>query len=268
MVSFGNKGSSFLVLTPSSTASVHGTSFNVLVDSNGKSRFAVEHGQLLVTNEKSEVFLSAGQVLSADSRADLDPPEYQFNLLGQLGDKSGGTWTIAGVPVSVDEETEINEDPETGDNVYVEGYVLEDGAWIADVIELAEAFEEVHTFTGLIEWLGEAGQDWQIGGWQLIVNQDTVIDAGLLESTPVRVTFELLEDGRWLTLSIQMLEEPPQDPVPTETPNREALRVGFYVTSSGWWLEARRPGRSSWPACPGGKTPTRALSRSCRKWPP
>lgn len=225
IVPFGNRASSFLVLTPSSTASVHGTDFSVAVDSYGKSRFEVEHGRVLVTNEKSEVFLSAGQVLTAGSRAELESPEYQFTLQGQINDISGDTWVIASVSIAVDEGTEVNGNPEQGNNVYVEGRVMEDGAWFADLIRQAETAEEVHTFTGLIESMGEAGQDWQIGGWQLIVDDDTQIDAGLIEGTPVRATFEVLEDGRWLALSIQMLEAPPQDLAPTETPDPEALPV-------------------------------------------
>lgn len=219
--------SAFMVFTPSGIASVHGTNFSVAVDPLGKSRFAVERGRVLVTNEESEVFISAGQAVTAGSEATLETPEYQFSLQGELGGNLGSTWIVAGVPFTVDETTAISGDPETGDLVRVEGRVLENGTWVADTIEPASEPEEVHTFTGTLETMGDTGGEWQINGWNLLVNEDTHLGENLAAGSPVRVTFRLTKAGSWQALSIDLLEEAAQEPTPdpSATPDPDALPV-------------------------------------------
>jgi hypothetical protein len=229
--------STFMVFTPSGIASVHGTNFSVAVDQLGKSRFAVEHGRVLVTNESSQVFVSAGQAVIAASEATLETPEYQFSLQGELTDKQGSTWIVAGVPITMDETTAMSAEPHTGDFVRVEGRVLEDGTWVADSIEPAAGPEEVRSFTGTLETMGEFGTAWQISGWNLLVGEDTHLDENLAVGSPVRVTFRLAEAGSWEALSIAVLEEAAQEPAPDPgaTPDPDALPVlsmGFETTQA------------------------------------
>jgi hypothetical protein len=232
----GNK-STFMVFTPSGVASVHGTNFSVAVDPLGKSRFAVERGRVLVTNENSEVFLSAGQTTTAASEETLENPQYQFSLQGELSVKQGSTWIVAGIPFTVEESTTINDESEIGDLLRVEGRVLENGTWAADMIEATGEREEVRTYTGTLETMGDIGTEWQISGWNLLVKEDTHLDENLAVGDPVRVTFRLTKAGSWQALSIELLEEPAQEPSsdPTDTPDPDALPVlsmGFETTQA------------------------------------
>lgn len=216
VVPLRGKKSSFMVLTPSGAASVHGTTFDVAVDAAGKSRFAVNTGKVLVTNESSEVYLAAGQAAFVQPGALLESPAYQFHLEGVLTAKQGSTWVVAGVPFTANEETSITGDPQIGDEISVDGRVLELGEWVADSIAPAEDEEQLSTFTGILH--SDEGETWQIGEWTVQVDAETDLGEGLEVDSPVRVTFTLLDDGSWLAVRIETLEEASAEPTPTSTP--------------------------------------------------
>lgn len=223
VVPLRGKASSFIVLTPSGAASVHGTTFSVAVDAKGKSRFAVDTGRVLVSNTSSEVFLTAGQAMAGWVDQSFDQPAYQFALVGDLTANQGSTWIVAGVPFTVDDATVISGDIQIGDRVLVEGRVLEDSSWIADSIELAADGEQTSTFTGILQKM--EGDTWQIGGWNVMVDDDTQLGEGLQVGSAVKVTFRLSADGRWLAVQIKALEteEPEPSATPTATPDPNAM---------------------------------------------
>jgi hypothetical protein len=215
--------SAFIVNTPSGTASVHGTNFNVSVDNQGKSWFSVNRGKVLVTNDLSEVYLTAGQVTTVQSGAAIESPAYQFTLQGSLNSEQGSTWIVAGVPFTVDENTQITGDPQINDQLYVEGRVEDSGEWIANTIEAASDADHNSAFDGVLQSM--TGNIWQIGGWTVQVDKNTEVDSDLQVGDAVRVTFTIRPNGRWLATNIQGLEETPEEPTATATatpdPNAE-----------------------------------------------
>lgn len=214
--------SQFMVFTPTGAASVHGTHFNVAVDAKGASRYSVNTGKVLVTNDTSQVFLTAGQATDSLPGQNLETPAYQFSLRGSLASSQGSTWVVSGVPFTVDPTTSIQGDPQVGDLVQVEGRVLADGAWVADTIEPANDRQQLSTFAGAVESMG--GDTWKIGGWTLLVNQDTQVTKGVAVGSPVQVTFRVQDDGRWQAVKIELLGEtaPATSATPTATPDPNA----------------------------------------------
>jgi hypothetical protein len=215
--------SAFTVLTPSGAASVHGTNFDVAVDALGRSRFGVNTGRVLVSSGADEVFLTAGQATTAQTDGALEDPAYQFTLQGALSSMEGSTWIVEGVPFTVLSETELTGDPQVGSQVTVVGRVLASGEWVADRVGPVENPEEsedgvLSSFTGMLESMG--GDVWQIGGWTVAVDGATELAEGLEAGKAVRVTFLPMEDGRWLAIRIELLEEP-EDEEPTEEPTTE-----------------------------------------------
>jgi hypothetical protein len=206
VVPFNGKKSSFIVYTPTGVASVHGTLFDVAVDDNGSSRYAVDRGKVLVTNDSSQVYLVAGQATASLPGKALEAPGYQFSLDGVLQSKAGSGWVVMGVPFFVNADTVIKGDPQIGSLVHVDGRVVADGSWVADNFGPLESTNKAdNQFTGVIK--DDSGDIWQIGNWNVLVDDGTTLGSGLDVGVPARVTFEALADGRWHALDIQPLSE-------------------------------------------------------------
>ena len=211
------KKSYFLVQTPSGTASVHGTEFYVRVTKNGLSKFAVNTGVVQVKNNTGEVTLQAGQTTSASENGAIADPTYQFSVQGSVLsiDETTGTWEVSGMEFDVVETTAISGQPQLGDTVSVTGRILEDQTRVANSIEPADDNNQTAFFTGTLE--KNEGEEWQVSGLFVTVNQDTRVDENLAIGDPVRITFNLLNDGTWLGLKVESLVENPQEPVTTAT---------------------------------------------------
>lgn len=211
--------SAFMVFTPDGEASVHGTVFSVAVEA-GKSRFAVEQGQVLVTNDRSQVFLNAGQVVASGPGELLAPPAYQFSLQGQLTGIQGNTWSVAGVPFTVPEGSEIANQPLVSQMVSVEGSILPGGDWVADSLTPATDSTGHLTFTSTLQAMNEA--ELQVGGVTLKLSDGTKLAEGLTLGSTVRVVFTLNEQGYWQALEIEPLAGLVSDLTPTPTPDPDA----------------------------------------------
>jgi ferric-dicitrate binding protein FerR (iron transport regulator) len=222
VVPFKGNSSQFMVFTPSGAGSVHGTNFNVAVGKEGASRFMVNTGKVLVSNHSSQVFLDAGQAVAILADETLDDPSYQFTLQGELTDLQDTSGMVEGNSFTITDETVTVGNPTVGQIVVVEGRILETGEWVADSIEVLEGGDFAGSFTGILEDM--EGDEWQIGGRTVTVTEQTDVAAGLVEGSPVRVTFEILGDGSWHALQIELLEEDPVE-TPTVTPDPEAEPV-------------------------------------------
>lgn len=94
-------------------------------------------------------------------------------------DEEAGVWTISGKEVLVDEETEIQGEPQVGDLVAVRACLQDDGSLLAVRIRLIDPElpqpEDV-TFTGVIQrFAPNMIGYWVIGGQGVVVKKDTVI---------------------------------------------------------------------------------------------
>lgn len=224
----GNTKSFFLVQTPSGTASVHGTNFNVKVAETGQVQFSVDTGVVKVNNNGNEVTLQAGQVTTANTSGEITTPTYQFSVQGAIMamDPATGLWTVSGVQFKVNDVTNITGTPQIGDTVKVDGRILEDGTWVADTIEPVSDDSQQANFTGILEV--NEGELWQISGKPVKVNPETQLDSDLKVGDPVKVTYNLLDDGTWLALKIESLVEEPDRTTPTPTATSDPRAMPSY----------------------------------------
>lgn len=127
--------------------------------------------------------------------------EMPFEFVGVVQNISAGAWTISGVTVTIDEETEIEEGIAVGDTVKVEGIILADDTWLAQEIKLLEDDDATFTFTGAVmdmdPWL-VAGIGFEVADW-------AHIDPGIEIGDTVRVSGLILADGTWLATDIELL---------------------------------------------------------------
>ncbi len=219
----------FLVSTSSGTASVHGTSFQVRVSQSGQAQFSVITGEVRVNNNSQEVTLLPGQAVAAGINGELTQPTFHFELEGSLLaiDDATGAWTVSGVSFLITPQTTINGEPQLGSLLSVTGRILEDGNWVADDIYPAETSQQTATFTGTLDTM--EGAVWSISGIDVVVNDQTRLDTNLALDEPVRVTFNTLEDGSWLALSIEALTENTADPDPDATATADPDAMPSYA---------------------------------------
>ncbi|MFZ6027245.1 MAG: DUF5666 domain-containing protein [Chloroflexota bacterium] len=215
VVPFDGKNSQFIVNTPSGQASVHGTTFSVAVDERGQATFAVDAGEVVVENVGKSVAVLAGQATRALPDEAPAEPVYQFSLLDVLSSIEGEVWTMAGVSFEVTDDTLVLGDPQVGNVVLARGRILENG-WVADFVQAAPEEEDLtFRFSGVVESMGE--ESWVVNGATILVNEVTEVDGDIDIGDAVRVTYLLLDGGRWLALEIEKLSaETP--PAPTVTP--------------------------------------------------
>jgi hypothetical protein len=128
--------------------------------------------------------------------------DYLFEFVGVVGAIGVDNWTISGIDIAVDGDTAVDEDIEVGDVVHVTGVIMEDGTWLAHVIELVEE-EADFEFTGLVNSI----DPWMVAGISFEVDEFTAIDEGIEVDSLVRVQGQILEDGTWLATSITLVED-------------------------------------------------------------
>ncbi|NUM45203.1 MAG: FecR domain-containing protein [Anaerolineales bacterium] len=128
--------------------------------------------------------------------------EARFEFTGLVEHIEDRAWTIAGVPITTDQTTEITGDPVVGDLVKVEGQILTDGTWLASEIKKVSETNRF-AFTGTVQSI----VPWVVSGIFFEVNEFTFITPGITVGSQVRVEGRILEDGTWLATSIQLLDD-------------------------------------------------------------
>jgi hypothetical protein len=201
---------SYLVLTPSGSASVRGTSFSVMVDDTGLSLFTVDTGEVLITNDGAETKVSAGQGVVTELGESLDYPAYLFTLQGKLTNNIGTTWEVEGIEIKIKDGTRVYGDPQINDIVLVNGHITKENEWVAHTIDTPFAAGRGGTFTGLVTAVGDDtvminGILFTFVGAQQQVSVDDL----------VRVTFSITDDA-WVVDSLIILNKVgvPDDPDP------------------------------------------------------
>jgi hypothetical protein len=142
-------------------------------------------------------------------------PDFQFIGQGQIVGGSGMDWLFSGLPIELDEHTQIVGDLGAGDFVVLSGRILSNGAWLADHIERSDGKDTYFTFNGPLAAMAQG--TWKVGGRLLMVDERTELGSDLALNDPVLVTFTLLEDGSWLALKVEYFDEPWIEPTPTPT---------------------------------------------------
>jgi len=191
-------------------------SFTGTVDSIGDTEWMVSGRAISLTAETEmdagievgddvhvEGVILAGGTLQAERIRLVDEAGLPFEFTGVVESITGNTWTISGISIAVDDNTEITGDPGVGDIVKVEGRILDDNVWLADEIKLAEEDERRFEFTGIVE----AIDPWVVSGIHFDTNDQTEIDPEIEQGSRVKVEGRVLDDGIWLAEEIELLDD-------------------------------------------------------------
>jgi hypothetical protein len=141
---------------------------------------------------------------------------YQFVGQGAINGGTEREWLVGKVPIQIDENTQIIGDLHAGDFVNVSGRRLNDQVWIADRIESITKDQSFFIYNGSIQRV--QASVWKIGGYNLILNSQTVVDRSLKLDDLALVTFFVNQDGAWIALDIRLFDPRLIQPTPTQTP--------------------------------------------------
>ena len=163
----------------------------------------------------SKAILRDAQSMSKIRGGLFAPPDFQFIGQGQIVGGAGRTWLVSGVPIELDDRTQIVGNLRAGDFVLLSGRISKSGAWLADRIENSDGSDSFFTFNGPLVSM-ENGV-WVIGGKPLVVDAQTELGSDLAVNDLVLATFTPLEDNSWLALKVERFDEPWIEPTPIPT---------------------------------------------------
>jgi ferric-dicitrate binding protein FerR (iron transport regulator) len=226
-------GSYFRVTTPAGRASVHGTRFGVRVSPDGQSLFLVNTGEVRVRNQYSEVRLLPGQTTASEPGQPPARPAYQFNAQGSLLDNEGMIWAVSGATFEIGAQTHIDDDLQLGESVVVSGRVLNDSTRLADRVERTVDLNQATIFTGTLQSMQD--DTWLVNGIPLNITDQTQLADGLSAGELVRVTANILNNGNWLALKIDSLDQEAREPAPPArvTPTASITPTAGSIPAAG-----------------------------------
>jgi hypothetical protein len=165
--------------------------------------------------------LPSGALVAEQISLVEDQPGLPFEFTGVV--QGIDPWIISGVAMSVTAETDVEPGIEVGDVVQASGMILEDGAWLAQSIQLAEQDENEFEFTGLVESI----DPWTVSGLSFETRDWTEIDSGIQVGDRVKVEGRILDDGAWVADEIELLDEDEQEALEIEF-------VGTVISTDPW----------------------------------
>lgn len=192
-------------------------------------------GQTIIVNEATilengietgdsvqvEGLILPGGTLLAESISLVEPAVGDpFQFVGVIQAMGTDAWTISGVTIAVNAETVIAADLVVGDTVSVSGWILPDGAWLAQTITPA-GHERTFTFTGTVQNMNP----WTVSGINFETRAWTLIAPGIGVGDQVRVTGHILADGTWVAAEIERL---------TTTTGLQVVFVGTVASMDPW----------------------------------
>jgi hypothetical protein len=163
----------------------------------------------------SKAALRSAQSFSKTRGGLLAPPDFQFVGQGRIVGGAGRIWLVSGVPIELDDHTQMAGNLRAGDYVLLSGRISKNGAWLADQIEYSSEKASFFTFNGPLA--STENGVWVIGGKSLVVDARTELGSDLAVNDLVLVTFTPLDDNSWLALKIERFDEPWIEPTPIPT---------------------------------------------------
>jgi hypothetical protein len=197
---------------PKNRFAVQGT-----VETIGETEWVVA-GQAITVDEETEVqgdiaiddlvrvegIITVGGTLLAKRIVLLEEaPGLPFRFVGVVQEIGDQNWTISGIPVAVDGDTEIDEALSVGNVVEVEGWILPDSSWLARSIRRWQETEHTFEFSGAVESIAP----WTVSGIAFETQEWTEIDAGIELGDIVRVKGYIQQDGTWIATEIGLLDD-------------------------------------------------------------
>ena len=125
-----------------------------------------------------------------------------FRFAGIITSMDDNVWTISGIKVTVDENTNLYGDFVIGNPVRVEGVIKEDGTWLATTINLVTPEGYRFEFTGEVQSISP----WIVSDVGFDTADWTEIDAGIQVGDKVRVSGLVEANGTWVAESIELLD--------------------------------------------------------------
>lgn len=147
--------------------------------------------------------LPGGALVAERIRRLEELPGLPFEFVGVVQEMADELWVISGLDITVDEETEIDEGLAVGDLVKVEGWILDDGSWLAVEIKIALDEERKFEFTGEVESI----DPWVVAGISFETRDWTEIEPGIQVGDRVKVEGHILQDGTWVALEIKRIDD-------------------------------------------------------------
>jgi hypothetical protein len=132
-----------------------------------------------------------------------DQPGTPFDFTAVVQEIGEAQWLVGDVPIAVDAETEIDEGLLVGDLVRVQGWVLDDGTWLASSIHRVSDENSSFEFIGEIDSM----DPWVVAGIAFETRDWTVIDEDLEIGDMVQVKGEILEDGTWVASEVTRYDQ-------------------------------------------------------------
>jgi len=130
-------------------------------------------------------------------------PTNDFTLTGEVTEIGETAWTVSGQSVTITDTTNIEAGIMEGNQVRVEGIILESGELLAEKITLLSQESGLpFEFEGVVQEINT--DHWLISGVEIGVYTGTMIQAGLVVSDLVQVTGRIQEDGTWLADQIKL----------------------------------------------------------------
>ncbi|MGQ0605246.1 MAG: DUF5666 domain-containing protein [Anaerolineales bacterium] len=147
-----------------------------------------------------------------------DDEPVRFEFVSRVS--SINPWIVGGIPLAVDDNTEIKGEIAVGDRVKVEGVVLSDGTWFAQEIKRLDRNRGCFSFTTVIRQVN-ANQIVLFDGQTVTLGEGVTVE-GELDITAVIIIFGCVrEDGTFVIVTIIVIgriEVPPVPPTPTPVP--------------------------------------------------
>jgi len=175
--------------------------------------------------------LEDGVVQMQDEDGDWTPVagDSAFDVTAPL--ESTDPWQVAGVTLTTNESTQIEEGLQAGDLVRVRGVILENGTWLAHSIQRAgEQVDPIIILIGRVDSV----DPWVVSGIELNVTENTQIQGEITPGMFVRVEILLSPDGTWEVLSITPLGEFEEDPDCSTVVATVVSVEGNVIQLSGW----------------------------------
>lgn len=178
-----------------------------------------------------QILLENGILEVQDENGDQTPMagDSYFDVTAEL--ESIDPWIVAGITLETNESTQIEEDLQVGNLVRVQGFILEEGTWLATSIKRAvEQIDPIIILIGKVDSV----DPWVVNGIQLNVTEDTDIQGTITPGIFVRVEILLSPDGTWEVLSIVPLYDPDEGPGCATVVVTVVGIEGDEIRLSGW----------------------------------
>lgn len=136
-----------------------------------------------------------------------DQPGFPFRFTGVVEAIGAENWTISGVTIAVNSQTNIEDDMAIGDIAEVRGWILADGTWLARRIKLVQDDLPTFAITGRVQSI----DPWQVAGISFETRDWTAVEPGIETGDRVRVRGVILADGTWVASTIDRLADDDDD---------------------------------------------------------